>query len=164
MSIKDRAEALLSDLPKDNFLIQVYLEPWRRKRKLTATQAFNIANNYIFQDVNVHLLWNFIAGGIKVCFQHWKWSYFCYQTLNGSIDNSFNKACFGKEAFLVIRIIYKKHWGIKESSLPKLLLHCGPEPADEIVFFNSSLLLSRERENLWAREVIKRNVVINDGI
>lgn len=56
MSIKDRAEALLSDLPKDNFLIQVYLEPWRRKRKLTATQAFNIANNYIFQDVNVHLL------------------------------------------------------------------------------------------------------------
>lgn len=45
MSIKDRPQALFSDLLKDNLLIRVYLEPWRRKGKLMATQAFSIVNN-----------------------------------------------------------------------------------------------------------------------
>lgn len=45
MSIKDRPQALFSDLLKYNFLIPIYLEPWRRRRKLMTTQAFNIVNN-----------------------------------------------------------------------------------------------------------------------
>lgn len=55
-----------------------------------------------------------------------------------TIDSSLNITYFGKEAFPVMQMIFKKHWGIKESKLPKPLLYCGPEPADEITFWSNN--------------------------